>query len=204
MLNPWADKIKSKASLRNLRAERVAFEAPDSARPIEWKRASGSRPASYAFPAEAKRMSTTYLRPAPPVPILSPERPARFALRSSLAAGVATTTCPSPAGSTHNLAPQQDKKHSLPPREYALPSPAASRLGGQRAASRRGLSTGTDATLVEIPRFKKRALNLGIVRKGNDVRQRAAWCALWFFWVATSFLGLVSKFSRREKKKGVD
>lgn len=56
------------------------------------------------------------------------------------------------------------------------------------------MSEATDATLVEIPRFKKRALNLGIVHSGGP-RQSLAWYALWFFWLANSLLSVVSRFA---------
>lgn len=48
-----------------------------------------------------------------------------------------------------------------------------------------------DVEMIEIPRFKKRELNLGIVRK-HPGKQRAAWLALGGLWVVNGLLSLVS------------
>lgn len=47
-----------------------------------------------------------------------------------------------------------------------------------------------DPTLVEIPRFKKRSLHLGIVEKRGP--WRLAWSALWTWWLCHALLSLVS------------
>jgi hypothetical protein len=44
---------------------------------------------------------------------------------------------------------------------------------------------------VEIPRFKKRELNLNIVRT-RGVWQRLAWIGLWIVWPFNALLGMVS------------
>lgn len=51
-----------------------------------------------------------------------------------------------------------------------------------------------DTGVVEIPRFKKRELNLGIVRRhGRHGRwQVAAWMSLWVLWVGNGLLSAVS------------
>lgn len=51
-----------------------------------------------------------------------------------------------------------------------------------------------DDAMVEIPRFKKRELNLGIVRGHgrNGRRQVAAWVGLWVLWVGNALLSAVS------------
>jgi len=54
--------------------------------------------------------------------------------------------------------------------------------------------------MVEIPRFKKRELHLGIIRKRS---YRAAWIALWVTWVSNGLLGLVCEESRIELKRTV-
>lgn len=46
--------------------------------------------------------------------------------------------------------------------------------------------------LVEIPRFKKRELNLEMVAAGRGWSQRLAWAGLWGFWVMGGLGGLVS------------
>lgn len=45
--------------------------------------------------------------------------------------------------------------------------------------------------MIEIPRFKKRELNLGLVRKHRG-KQRAIWLALGGLWVVNGLLSLVS------------
>lgn len=47
------------------------------------------------------------------------------------------------------------------------------------------------AELVEIPRFKKRSLNLGILRHSGPW-QRMAWIGLWLFWLLNGLSSLVS------------
>lgn len=44
---------------------------------------------------------------------------------------------------------------------------------------------------MEIPRFKKRELNLNIVRT-RGVWQRLAWIGLWIVWLINALLGMVS------------
>lgn len=48
-----------------------------------------------------------------------------------------------------------------------------------------------DVEMIEIPRFKKRELNLGLVRK-HPAKQRVAWLALGGLWVVNGLLSLVS------------
>lgn len=48
-----------------------------------------------------------------------------------------------------------------------------------------------DVEMIEIPRFKKRELNLGLVRK-HPTKQRVAWLALGGLWVVNGLLSLVS------------
>lgn len=45
--------------------------------------------------------------------------------------------------------------------------------------------------MIEIPRFKKRELNLGLVRKHRG-NQRAIWLVLGGLWVVNGLLSLVS------------
>jgi hypothetical protein len=45
---------------------------------------------------------------------------------------------------------------------------------------------------VEIPRFKKRELNLNIVRT-RGVWQKLAWIGLWIVWLFNALLGMVSR-----------
>jgi hypothetical protein len=45
---------------------------------------------------------------------------------------------------------------------------------------------------VEIPRFKKRGLNLEMVQ-GRMFTDRLAWVVLWLFWLGNALLGLVSE-----------
>lgn len=67
-------------------------------------------------------------------------------------------------------------------------------LSPTRVNSGRTRSPGTLAPekLVEIPRFKKRDLNLGIVRKrGRWDWERLAWLTLWVIWLGGALVGLV-------------
>lgn len=48
-----------------------------------------------------------------------------------------------------------------------------------------------DVEMIEIPRFKKRELNLGLVRKHRG-KQRTIWLALGSLWVVNGLLSLVS------------
>lgn len=45
---------------------------------------------------------------------------------------------------------------------------------------------------MEIPRFKKRGLNLEMVQ-GRMFTDRLAWVVLWLFWLGNALLGLVSE-----------
>jgi hypothetical protein len=45
--------------------------------------------------------------------------------------------------------------------------------------------------MVEIPRFKRKELNLGLVRKRGP-GQRIAWVLLWLVWFINGLAGLVS------------
>lgn len=56
---------------------------------------------------------------------------------------------------------------------------------------------GEEEDMIEIPRFKKRQLNLGIVAGGAG--QRAAWYALWAAWLAWGLFSLVSCLLRKTK-----
>jgi hypothetical protein len=50
---------------------------------------------------------------------------------------------------------------------------------------------GGEEGYIEIPRFKKRELNLNIVRTRGGW-QRLSWLGLWGLWLFNGFLGMVS------------
>ncbi|RSH81460.1 hypothetical protein EHS25_006817 [Saitozyma podzolica] len=74
-----------------------------------------------------------------------------------------------------------------------LPSPSPSRMspGFARGTAPGAPLGGVDKEegYVEIPRFKKRELNLNIVRTGG-VWQRLAWIGLWIVWPFNALLGM--------------
>ena len=53
---------------------------------------------------------------------------------------------------------------------------------------------GEESGLVEIPRFKKRELNLAIVRGSGP--WRLAWYAIWTWWLLNAMAALVGGLSR--------
>jgi len=53
------------------------------------------------------------------------------------------------------------------------------------------MKDGRHAQLVEIPRFKKRELNLGLVRGSGP--WRVAWCTVWVIWLLNGLFALVSR-----------
>ncbi|WWC66833.1 uncharacterized protein I206_100740 [Kwoniella pini CBS 10737] len=107
--------------------------------------------------------STTYLRPAPAPPLMPFWSKPRFAMSTS-------ARNPSPAPSTISRG--------------GTPTPLyAPRSGAD------GLPPGPGSELVEIPRFKKKELNLGIIRR-RGLRQRVAWLCLWVAWLGNGLLSL--------------
>nr|XP_019048733.1 hypothetical protein I302_02507 [Kwoniella bestiolae CBS 10118]OCF27663.1 hypothetical protein I302_02507 [Kwoniella bestiolae CBS 10118] len=111
--------------------------------------------------------STTYLRPAPATPLTPFWSKPRFAVSSS-----------SPiAGRNQSPDPSTISRQATPVPIYAPRSGAD------------GLPPGPGSELVEIPRFKKKELNLGIVRR-RGWGQRLAWLGLWAAWLINGLLSL--------------
>ncbi|WRT63850.1 uncharacterized protein IL334_000775 [Kwoniella shivajii] len=103
--------------------------------------------------------STTFLRPAPATPLTASWKTPKFAMSSS--------RNPSPSSS-----------------RQPTPTPIFAPRSG-----RDGLPPGPGSELVEIPRFKKKELNLGIVTR-RGFGQRIAWLMLWTAWMMNGILSL--------------
>ncbi|OCF44116.1 hypothetical protein I317_02070 [Kwoniella heveanensis CBS 569] len=114
--------------------------------------------------------STTYLRPGPATPLTPFWSKPRFA--------VSNARQPSPSSSSR--LPTPTPTHA--PRNETVTS-SGNGIGGLPQPR-------MEEGLIEIPRFKKKELNLGIVRTRGP-RQKAAWIGLWAIWV---FNGLLSLF----------
>ncbi|WWC85815.1 uncharacterized protein L201_000682 [Kwoniella dendrophila CBS 6074] len=111
--------------------------------------------------------STSYLRPAPATPLTPFWSKPRFAVSTP---NHNTNHSPSPA-------PSSITRQGTPTPIYAPRSDADE------------LPPGLGSELVEIPRFKKKELNLGIVRT-RGWSQRIAWLSLVFMWLLNSLLSV--------------
>jgi hypothetical protein len=80
-----------------------------------------------------------------------------------------------------------------------LPTPQSRRADGLApGGSMQGVSVGTEVgemEMIEIPRFKKKELNFGIVRRGG-IGKRIAWVGLVGAWIGNALLGMVSPLYR--------
>lgn len=164
--------MASKSSLSKLK---IAFLDPLASEHTSTRRLSQRHPS----PAPRRDSVLIAHRPAPLPPTLRVPSPDRFA--------PSTNRAPSPALSA-------TPAHSR----------TATRLGGhtpiQPMAGVNGYANGVsparssvwakDDGLVEIPRFKKRELNLGII--AGSRWQRIAWVCLWAGWILWGLLSLVS------------
>ncbi|WVQ93671.1 hypothetical protein IAU59_000747 [Kwoniella sp. CBS 9459] len=141
--------------------------SPPSTAPLptgQYTRTGTNTPATPVTPD-----STTYLRPAPATPLTPFWSKPRFAVSS------ARQPSPSPSSRqptpTFTHAPRSGTVTSLGNGLEGLPQP------------------GREEGLIEIPRFKTKELNLGIVRTRGP-RQKAAWLCLWAIWVVNGMLSL--------------
>lgn len=109
----------------------------------------------------------SYLRPLP----ARPDTPSHYGRRFDLPSSPSTSGSPS-----------------------RQPSPLLSALP---TAQLRSVTSGpAGEKMVEIPRFKRRELNLRIVeRRGPGLS--IAWLGLWVFWLSNGLLSLVCQFKRR-------
>ncbi|WVO16733.1 hypothetical protein L204_104417 [Cryptococcus depauperatus] len=124
----------------------------------------------------------TFLRPAPPPPSQNGNLHPIFAPSS------AHSLSPSPSHQRH-LVPSAEfapSAHTRPRSTQPSQFPTrVSRVSGNLTAM--GLPEGFE--MIEIPRFKKRELNLGLVRK-HYFWQRIAWLTLGTLWLANGLLSL--------------
>jgi len=111
---------------------------------------------------------TTYLRPAP-LPPPSSAYPARFAPTNYSRSNASS---PSPSNLDGSLA-------------RATPDVRKSPIRGLIAGA------GEGEEMVEIPRFKRKELNLTLVRRRGPW-QRIGWIMLWATWLVNGLAGLVS------------
>ena len=122
-------------------------------------------------------LNTTFLRPAP-LPPPSATYPARFAHTDYARSNVSS---PSPSlrfdGSLARASPDPRKSPSRP-----LAAGVA----------------GDGDEMVEIPRFKRKELNLALIRKRGPW-QRIAWVMLWLVWLLNGLAGLVSSINHRSE-----
>lgn len=111
---------------------------------------------------------TTFLRPAP-LPPPSSTYPARFALTNYTRSNDSSPS-PSNLDGSYARAPPDVRKSPI-----------------------RGLSAGAGEgeEMVEIPRFKRKELNLALVRRRGPW-QRLGWIVLWATWLVNGLAGLVS------------
>jgi hypothetical protein len=65
---------------------------------------------------------------------------------------------------------------------------------GSPARTLNPLSGGEAGEMVEIPRFRRKELNLALVRK-RGLGQRVAWVLLWVSWVVNGLAGLVRQLT---------
>ncbi|WWD22502.1 hypothetical protein CI109_106995 [Kwoniella shandongensis] len=127
--------------------------------PIASKPIRNASPGPRSSTQHAQR-SATFLRPPPPTPLAPSSSEIRFA--------PSTSRIPSPS-------PSPSRQH--------IRSPTFAPMSGMNMLSQ------PDVELIEIPRFKKRQLNLGIVRRQGR-GQRIAWVGLWGGWLLNGLLSL--------------
>ncbi|WVQ62642.1 uncharacterized protein L199_000789 [Kwoniella botswanensis] len=140
---------------------------PDTAKPFPTPTASRPPKTVSVLADPITPTSTTYLRPAPATPLTPFWSKPRFAVSSS-----------SPiVGRNQSPDPSTISRQGTPIPIYAPRSGAD------------GLPPDPGSELVEIPRFKKKELNLGIVRR-RGWGQRSAWLALWMVWLINGLLSL--------------
>ncbi|WVQ76193.1 hypothetical protein IAR50_005855 [Cryptococcus sp. DSM 104548] len=173
-------RIASSQSLSKVRS------ALPFSRPAQAAQSTASVPLSSVFATTRTPTSTTFLRPAPPPPQTPRVNPLTFAPSS------ARTRSPSPS-------PVPSKRSFLSPGAEYAPSraqPQQLRGGSMRGSTRMpgrvsqmGLPEDGDVEMVEIPRFKKKELNLGLVRK-RAVMQRMVWLGLGGLWFINGLLSL--------------
>ncbi|KAI9635735.1 uncharacterized protein MKK02DRAFT_44435 [Dioszegia hungarica] len=164
-------KIASRSSLSKLK---IAFApstpAPDAS--LHPRNSVRRQPSPSPSAARHSCLSSASHRPAPLPPLLLNPTPNRFAPSSS------RIPSPSPSATpTQSRAPTP-----LIVRDHA----AGMKLNG--IPPERSSMWGKEEGLVEIPRFKKRELNLGIA--GGGLGQRASWGMLWMGWLIWGLLSL--------------
>ncbi|KIR54980.1 hypothetical protein I315_02216 [Cryptococcus gattii Ru294] len=121
--------------------------------------------------------SATFLRPPPPPPRTSSYRQHRQPVFAPSSARIAA---PSSGPSSHKLLVSSAELSSRHGQPETLKPGRLSRVGPPEE----------DVEMIEIPRFKKRELNLGLVRKHRG-NQRAIWLALGGLWVVNGLLSLM-------------
>ncbi|ODN76209.1 hypothetical protein L202_06130 [Cryptococcus amylolentus CBS 6039] len=136
-----------------------------------------SIPLTPGFATTPTPTSTTFLRPAPPPPQTSTANHLTFAPSS------ARNPSPSPAPSKQSfLSPSAE----YVPSRLQQPTRGSTRMSGR--LSQMGLPE-EDVEMIEIPRFKKKELNLGLVRK-QAAAQRLVWLGLGALWTTNGLLSL--------------
>ncbi|KIR63589.1 hypothetical protein I314_02993, partial [Cryptococcus bacillisporus CA1873] len=121
--------------------------------------------------------SATFLRPPPPPSRTSSYRQHRQPVFAPSSTRIAA---PSWGPSSHKPLASSAEFSSRHAQPETLKSGRLSRVGPPEE----------DVEMIEIPRFKKRELNLGLVRK-HPGEQRAIWLALGGLWVANGLLSLM-------------
>ncbi|OCF59651.1 hypothetical protein L486_02323 [Kwoniella mangroviensis CBS 10435] len=140
---------------------------PDTAKPFPTPTPSRPPKTVSVLAEPITPTSTTYLRPAPATTLTPFWSKPRFAVSSA-----------SPSnGRNQSPDPSSISRQGTPIPIYAPRSGAD------------GLPPGPGSELVEIPRFKKKELNLGIVRR-RGWGQRLAWLGLWIIWLVNGLLSL--------------
>lgn len=121
-------------------------------------------------PLKSTSSNTTFLRPAP-LPPPSSTYPARFA--------------PTDYSRSNASSPSPSHRDG----SFAIATPGAR---SSPARTLNPLNGGEAGEMIEIPRFRRKELNLTLVRK-RGFGQRIAWVLLWIMWIVNGLAGLVSQ-----------
>nr|XP_018266674.1 uncharacterized protein I303_00649 [Kwoniella dejecticola CBS 10117]OBR88832.1 hypothetical protein I303_00649 [Kwoniella dejecticola CBS 10117] len=160
-------RLASRSSLAKLKLASIPTTTPNTSNPaivaIPPSPPDTAKPQPPQTVSPLTPNSTTYLRPAPATPLTPFWSKPRFAMSTS-------ARNPSPIPSSISRG--------------GSPSPIFAPRSGTD-----GLPVVPGSELVEIPRFKKKELNLGIVRR-RGLGQRITWLGLWAAWLMNGLLSL--------------
>ncbi|WVQ80870.1 hypothetical protein IAT38_002977 [Cryptococcus sp. DSM 104549] len=164
-------KLRGSQSLKKTYPEPVINTLPPSP--------PDTAPLSHTPMSATTPTSTTFLRPAPPPPTTPQWARPVFAPSSALT--------PSPSPSRQSLQPSFE--YAPQAHNGRLTSHSHHSVSGRSGRLTASGLPEPDVEMVEIPRFKKRDLNLGMVRK-SAVGQRVVWLVLGGLWLINGLLSL--------------